>query len=380
MKKLLILTAIVCAVNALSAQYVYTIKADSVKITNNCDTAELILENHTQNVLGFLYNKGKGRTEFRKVIRVNDSTLIIGEDTMLLRGSLNAWKLTGNAGTNPSNNFVGTVDTQALVFKTNNLQRMRIFNNGNITVGNSTTDNGRLLQVNGTSLFNNDIRILHPTFATGGQGGNLLWVANNTFRISGGPQEHLTFGPANSITSNGLFVAPTFYGTTPAASFMVTGAGGTYSTMNNPANQNIIIHKFTSAGFQPTSGNGHPTLMELNMPVNRGETDGLETALRIKFTVTGTASALRALETVDGNVKLNTNSGLTSIGVDSASVITSKLDVNGAQGYNQLRLRKNYTPSGTGDSNGNTGDISWDDSYLYMKTSGGWKRVAWSTF
>jgi hypothetical protein len=38
----------------------------------------------------------------------------------------NAWLLTGNSGTNPSLNFVGTTDTQPLVFKTNNAEAMRI--------------------------------------------------------------------------------------------------------------------------------------------------------------------------------------------------------------------------------------------------------------
>jgi len=50
---------IVCLLGCRVAmgQYVYTIKADSVKITN-CDSAELIIENHTQGVPGFLYNTG----------------------------------------------------------------------------------------------------------------------------------------------------------------------------------------------------------------------------------------------------------------------------------------------------------------------------------
>ncbi|OQP47871.1 hypothetical protein A4H97_30645 [Niastella yeongjuensis] len=67
------------------AQYVYTIKADSVKITNSCDTAELIIENHTQTVPGFLFNKGKGRTEFRRgAIKLNESAYLIGGDTLYL--------------------------------------------------------------------------------------------------------------------------------------------------------------------------------------------------------------------------------------------------------------------------------------------------------
>jgi hypothetical protein len=38
------------------------------------------------------------------------------------------------------------------------------------------------------------------------------------------------------------------------------------------------------------------------------------------------------------------------------------------------------TPSGSADSQGTVGDITSDDNYIYVKTSGGWKRVALSTF
>ncbi len=37
-----------------------------------------------------------------------------------------AWELTGNAGTNPTVNFIGTTDNQPLVFRTNNTERVRI--------------------------------------------------------------------------------------------------------------------------------------------------------------------------------------------------------------------------------------------------------------
>ncbi|AZA82653.1 hypothetical protein C1637_20630 [Chryseobacterium lactis] len=36
------------------------------------------------------------------------------------------WNLTGNAGTTPGTNFIGTTDNQSLVFKTNNTEKMRI--------------------------------------------------------------------------------------------------------------------------------------------------------------------------------------------------------------------------------------------------------------
>jgi hypothetical protein len=70
-----------------SAQRVYQIRADSVRIYNTCDTAELIIENRTKDTLGFLYNKGNGRTEFRKLRlkAVNGNSIAIaGQDTLLM--------------------------------------------------------------------------------------------------------------------------------------------------------------------------------------------------------------------------------------------------------------------------------------------------------
>lgn len=72
-----------------------------------------------------------------------------------------------------------------------------------------------------------------------------------------------------------------------------------------------------------------------------------------------------------------TNTGLFGIGTTSP---TSQLDVNAINGYAQLRLRTSYTPASSADANGNVGDFSWDDNYLYIKTSAGWKRSALSTF
>lgn len=48
------------------------------------------------------------------------------------------WSLTGNGGTNPSTNFIGTTDEQGLAFRTNNSSRMYISADGNVGIG--TTD------------------------------------------------------------------------------------------------------------------------------------------------------------------------------------------------------------------------------------------------
>jgi hypothetical protein len=73
-------------------------------------------------------------------------------------------------------------------------------------------------------------------------------------------------------------------------------------------------------------------------------------------------------------VLLNGNIGI------GTTTPTAKLHIQGATGYNQLRLATSYTPTSTSDANGDVGCIAWDDNYLYIKVSTGWKRVALSSF
>jgi hypothetical protein len=62
-----------------------------------------------------------------------------------------SWKLTGNTGTTPGADFLGTTDAQPLIFKTNNTEALRIDATGNLGVG--TTDPGARIdaQTNVTS-------------------------------------------------------------------------------------------------------------------------------------------------------------------------------------------------------------------------------------
>ncbi|HSD14528.1 MAG TPA: hypothetical protein VLB74_07760 [Flavobacterium sp.] len=64
------------------------------------------------------------------------------------------WRLIGNAGTNPATDFIGTIDNQSLVFRTNNIERARFLTNGNVGIGTSAP-NYRLDLANGTFGFGN---------------------------------------------------------------------------------------------------------------------------------------------------------------------------------------------------------------------------------
>ncbi|MBK8847979.1 MAG: hypothetical protein IPO27_16195 [Bacteroidetes bacterium] len=59
------------------------------------------------------------------------------------------WSLTGNAGTDTINNFIGTTDSRALKFRTSNTQRMVISNQGRVGIG--TNSPATLLDINPAS-------------------------------------------------------------------------------------------------------------------------------------------------------------------------------------------------------------------------------------
>ena len=78
-----------------------------------------------------------------------------------------------------------------------------------------------------------------------------------------------------------------------------------------------------------------------------------------------------------GNILEVKGYGYVGIATDAP---TSRLDISGQNGFNQLRLRASYTPTSSADTNGNVGDFSWDGNYFYIKTSSGWKRSALTSF
>jgi len=98
------------------------------------------------------------------------------------------WKIHGNTGTNPTSNFIGTIDAADLQFRTGNINRMRIMNSTHPTVGIGTIFpvmnimgagvNYGLLHVHdgGTSTFGNLILSTHST-ASGSRAGIIHFAA-----------------------------------------------------------------------------------------------------------------------------------------------------------------------------------------------------------
>lgn len=83
MKKLLFLFALIISMFSSWGQSKGYIVNDSTYFEKRGGNAEMILENGTRDTPGFLYNKGGGRTIFKRgLIRIDDTTYLIGHDTL----------------------------------------------------------------------------------------------------------------------------------------------------------------------------------------------------------------------------------------------------------------------------------------------------------
>ena len=181
--------------------------------------------------------------------------------------SSSGWNLTGNGGTNPAVNFVGTTDPIDLVLATNSTQRMRITSAGNVTVNNAlTVGNGLTVSSGGASITGtssiagslNLAGVSSPLLVNGSAGttGQVL--------VSQGPGNTpiwQTGGGSSSgwSLSGNSASAGDFIGTTNSISFVIK--------TNNA--QRVLVDTDGDVGFAlPTSGSG--TTAEVSVDINGG--------------------------------------------------------------------------------------------------------------
>jgi hypothetical protein len=101
--------------------------------------------------------------------------------------------------------------------------------------------------------------------------------------------------------------------------------------------------------------------------------DNLNTASVDSIFIGSDSKALNA--TSSNEIVLGTG----AIGRGSNTATYGNSSITSSKVFGVLNIAS-YTPSATGDTAGIQGDITWDDSYVYVKTSAGWKRSALSTF
>ncbi|PCI16310.1 MAG: hypothetical protein COB62_08025 [Piscirickettsiaceae bacterium] len=142
----------------------------------------------------------------------NSGTTILPIWTRISTGVTSSdWTLTGNSGTNPSVNFIGTLDAQDWVIRTNNIERMRVLLGGNIGIGESSPT--EKLEVAGNILsdgFTNSF-IISDRNTNGNENGlHLRTNGTNFWHIGqrGSLNEDLFFWDVNNATAR-LFISET---------------------------------------------------------------------------------------------------------------------------------------------------------------------------
>lgn len=122
------------------------------------------------------------------------------------------WSLTGNTGTNPTTQYIGTGDNQPLVFKTNKTERLRILNNGYIGIGTGAPQqrldiNGNLNLKAGYAIYIDNHKLISSDFATfnlivGGRSGLAVTGKSNT-AVGNNALYALTTGDYNTAIGTG---------------------------------------------------------------------------------------------------------------------------------------------------------------------------------
>ncbi|WP_185288982.1 hypothetical protein [Chryseobacterium lactis] len=125
------------------------------------------------------------------------------------------WNLAGNAGTDPTVNFLGTSDDKDLVIKTANKERIQINSLGRIGIG-TTPDPKRNLNFLGNATFvSNESALDGYHFFSAGQNNNkdtdLMWLSYNNYQpndvgiltLSAPPNPGNWSHPVFSVRANG---------------------------------------------------------------------------------------------------------------------------------------------------------------------------------
>jgi hypothetical protein len=120
---------------------VYTIKRDASSVAN------ITIAGTIDGITNLVFTKpGEAATFFSngiewKAASANNSS------------SSADWNLTGNAGTNPSTNFLGTTDAKDLVLKTNNTSRVTVSSDGVTKIGDVVGGNDTKFETDGTIVM-----------------------------------------------------------------------------------------------------------------------------------------------------------------------------------------------------------------------------------
>jgi hypothetical protein len=240
----------------------------------------------------------------------------------MLATPVSSWSLTGNAGTNPATNFLGTTDIQPLRFRIRNIWAGSIDSAKGTYIGFRAGQNDAL----GNSAFGD------KALSTNEQGSGLTAIGRSALEMNRGGHSNTAVG-ASALKENTLGDWNT--------------AVGTQAMLNNTtANENVAVGTFS---MYDNKGENNVGVGVYSLPKNEGDNNvgvghyALYTNTTGSWNIGVGSSALRNNTTGIGNIgigisALNLNdTGTSNIGIGSFSLSKNKVDNNTAVGAHSLR-------------------------------------------
>ena len=262
------------------------------------------------------------------------------------------------------------------------------YSNNAITFTNNTggtfsvtgiVSNSSPIMVDGSTLYS-----VTPATSNFSTSNSIFFGENAGYQATNAYQSNF-FGPSAGYNADGAY-SSNFFG--PYAGFYATNANesnflGSYAgfAATNAYYSNFIGYQTgqnaSNASYSNLFGyNVGNTFTSNNIGSNNiiiGTNISLPDATSNAINIGGVLFGLNTNSNTGGNPSITPSTG-GKIGIQVVTP-TSTLDINGDNGYSQFRLRTSYTPSSSGDTNGNIGDIAWDNTYIYIKTDTGWGRT-----
>ncbi|WP_417799580.1 hypothetical protein [Tenacibaculum sp.] len=148
--------------------------------------------------------------------------------------SLNSWLITGNNGTNPSTNFLGTTDAQDLVLRAGNIEKLRLNNNvGQVLVNQASVFNTHplVIKANGVDVLAFEDNTGTPRWHWNLLADGLNFVESNVedyrlFLENGGDVGINTSDPTEKLDVNGRFRVRDIQTVTSTSDILTTDVNG----------------------------------------------------------------------------------------------------------------------------------------------------------
>ncbi|MCX7052186.1 MAG: hypothetical protein NTV91_10365, partial [Proteobacteria bacterium] len=308
-------------------------------------------------------------TGLDRVVMSDSAGLLSQVSTATLVGAT-AWSITGNTGTNPTNNFVGTRDAADLAIRTNNADRIRILGTGANAgfVGINTTAPTAMLDVNGglrvrvDSALNGALVVGGATTLNGSLAVGGTSIFTGLVAANGGVNTTALTASGNGVFGGTLNVTgASTLGTLSAGNTSISGTLGVNGATT--LNSSLAVSGATTVSTLTASG---------NVTLNGGTANGVAFLNGSRVLTTGGAL------TFDG-----TNLAVTGAGTATAAKFIPTGGTAAGNGMylpaaNEVAFSTNGAERLRLDNNGNVG-IGTDDPQLRLDVNGSFRAVGAAT-